>query len=123
MALRPSKKGAWFSSLPEVAAKMVAGVDAAMVEGANRVKDEADRRLEPHRLTGELERQTHVDAKQREGVYVMAGDPSEGEFAFWGAFLEFGQGHGPPYPFLVPALEQEQEGIVGMVAAAVRRAV
>ena len=70
----------------------------------------------PHRRTGELEQQVHVDDQKREGVYVVAGDPSD-PIAFWGHMLEHGTSHSPPYPFLVPALEENEEAIKGAVAA------
>ena len=119
---RQTRKSQWYSNLPRVTARIVSAADAAIVAGAEMVKEEADVRLESHRLSGELERQTHVDARKREGVYVMAGDPKDLDFAFWGGFLEFGQGHGPAYPFLVPALEAKSEAVVKLVARAMRRA-
>jgi HK97 gp10 family phage protein len=121
MVPRETRRSQWFSSLPEIARKIVSETDAAIVAGAEVVKQEADRRLEPHRLTGELERQTHVDDRKRAGVYVMAGDPKDPSFAFWGPFLEFGTRHAPAYPFLVPALEEKRDEVVTLVAEAVRR--
>jgi hypothetical protein len=54
-------------------------------------------------------------------VYVLAGDPKDPSFAFYGHMIEFGTSHSPPYPFLVPALEDEHELIVDDVRAVLGR--
>jgi HK97 gp10 family phage protein len=107
-----------YSRLGEIAAELPSRVDAAIVHGAHLVAEDAERRLAPHRLTGELEEQVHVDERQREGVYVIAGDPADPSFAFWGHMLEHGTSHSPPYPFLVPALEANQSEVENLVKAA-----
>lgn len=109
-----------YSRLGEIAADLPVRVDAAIVRGAHLVAADAERRLAPHRYSGELEQQVHVDDRQRTGVYVIAGDPKDPSFAFWGHMLEHGTSHSPPYPFLVPALEQNVTAIEGLVRFAMR---
>lgn len=106
--------------LPEIAATLDSRVDAALKAGAEAVAKDAETRLEPHRFSGELESQVHVDDKQREGIYVMAGDPADPSFAFWGHMLEHGTSHSAPHPFLVPALESNRSGVEDLVRIAVR---
>lgn len=108
------------SRIPRVASALEIAVDAALVEGANRVKDDAERRLAPHRHTGELERQLRVDDRKKAGIYVVAGDPKDPNFAFWGMLLEHGTAHSAPAPFLVPALEENRAGIVTLAEAAIK---
>ena len=108
------------SRLPQIAAELPRAVDRVLVAGAYAVAASAQQRLEPHRRTGELEQQTHVDESQREGIYVVAGDPSDPSFAFWGHMLEHGTSHSAPHPFLVPALEGNRDEIVTATAAALR---
>lgn len=108
------------SRLPAIIGSLAVVVDDAVIKGAHLVQADAERRLAPHRRTGELEQQVHVDDQKREGVYVVAGEPTDPSFAFWGHMLEHGTSHSPPYPFLVPALEENEERIKGMVIAAVR---
>lgn len=108
------------SRLPEIAAALPGRVDAAIVQGAHAVAADAERRLEPHRQSGELARQLHVDEDQREGVYVVAGDPRDPSFAFYAHMVELGTSHSAPYPFLVPALEENVSAIEGLVRTALR---
>jgi HK97 gp10 family phage protein len=108
------------SRLPAIASELKIAVDAAIVKGAHAVAADAERRLEPHCRTGELEQQVHVDEAQREGVYVVAGDPKDPSFAFWGHMLEHGTSHSPPYPFLVPALEENRTAIEQLVRVSLR---
>ena len=109
-----------YSRLGAIAAELPARVDAALVQGANLVAEDAERRLAPHRHSGELEEQVHVDDQKRAGVYVTAGDPKDPSFAFWGHMLEHGTSHSPPYPFLVPALEANQSEVENLVHVALR---
>jgi HK97 gp10 family phage protein len=109
------------SRLPEIAAALPRVVDAAVVKGAHQVAADAERRLRPHRLSGELGDQIHVDDRQREGVYVIAGDPADPSFAFYGHMVEHGTTHSAPHPFLVPALEENQNEIVRMVRTGIGR--
>lgn len=106
------------SRLPQIAATLPGLVDRAIVQGAHLVAEDAQQRLGPHRVSGELEQQLHVDEGQREGVYVMAGDPKDPSFAFWGHMLEHGTSHSAPYPFLVPALKANEHEIVTLVHGA-----
>jgi HK97 gp10 family phage protein len=107
------------SRIPKIVGEMAVAVDAVVVAGAQRVADNAAMRV--RRREGELARQTHVDDRKREGVYVLAGDPKDPSFAFYGHMIEFGTSHSPPYPFLVPALEDEHELIVDDVRAVLGR--
>lgn len=99
------------SRLPEIAATLPGRVDAALKAGADLVAEDAIVRVHPHRLGGELEDAIHVDDRQREGIYVIAGDDT----AFYGHLVEHGTSHSAPYPFLVPALEANQDRIEHLV--------
>jgi HK97 gp10 family phage protein len=109
------------SRIPKITGELAIAVDAAIVASAQRVAADAEQRLGPHRISGELEQQVHVQDRKREGVYVIAGDRRDPSFAFYAHMLEFGTTHSPPYPFLIPALEAHHEEIVAAVTAAVRR--
>lgn len=102
------------SRIPQIVTDLKVLVDEAVVEGAHWVRDSAEERLRVHRRTQELENQLHVDDRKREGVYVVAGDPKDPSFAFYGHMLEHGTTNAPPYPFLVPSLEEHREGIVAL---------
>ena len=106
------------SRIPKVAASLAPKIDVALVEGARMVAEDAKRRLAPHRLSGELEREVHVDERQRDGIYVIAGDPSDPSFAFYGHMVEYGTSRSAPHPFLVPALEENHAAIVSLAKAA-----
>jgi HK97 gp10 family phage protein len=108
------------SRIPKFVAELPTTLDAALVEGAHLIADDAEERLRPHHLSGELERELHVDDTHREGIYVLAGDPSDPAFAFYGHMLEFGTSHAPPYPFMVPAFEANRDAVVSLATAAVR---
>ena len=108
------------SKIPKFLAELAPAIDAALVKGAHLIADDAQQRLHPHRLTGELEREVHVDDRKRRGVWVLAGDPKDPFFAFYGTFLEFGTRHAPAYPFMIPAFESKRDEVTGLVDAAVR---
>lgn len=108
------------SRLPQIVSEMAVAVDAAIVASAKTVAEGAERRLESHRHSGELQQQVHVDESRREGVYVVAGDPKDPSFAFWGHMLEHGTSHSAPHPFLVPALEERRNATRQTVAFALR---
>jgi HK97 gp10 family phage protein len=109
------------SRIPQIASELAVAVDTALLAGAEKVRADAETRLEPHRLSGALEDQIVVDDRKRAGIYVRAGDPKDPSFAFWGMLLEHGTEHSAPYPFLVPALEENREHITGEVKAAIGR--
>jgi HK97 gp10 family phage protein len=100
------------SRIPQITIEIRVLVDEAIVQGAHQVAEDAAIRLRPHRRSGELEDQIHVDERQREGVYVIAGDSRDPSFAFYGHMVEHGTSHSPPHPFLVPALEENRDPIV-----------
>jgi HK97 gp10 family phage protein len=108
------------SRIPQVVSELAVAVDNALLEGAEQVKEDAETRLAPHRKSGELERQLHIDDRKKAGIYVIAGDPKDPTFAFWGMLLEHGTSHSAPYPFLIPALEENRDRIVAAATAAVR---
>jgi HK97 gp10 family phage protein len=108
------------SRIPQIAAALPSVIDAALRQGAELIADDAETRLAPHKLSGELEREIHVDDKQRDGIYVVAGDPSDPSFAFYGHMLEFGTSHSAPRPFLVPAFEANRDNVVSLATAAVK---
>ena len=109
-----------YSRLGEIAAELPSRVDAAIKHGAELVAADAETRLGPHKVSGELEQQVAVDDREREGIYVLAGDPSDPSFAFYGHMLEHGTSHSAPHPFLVPALEASQSEIENLVMVALR---
>lgn len=108
------------SRLPRIAAELAPVVDAALRHGADLIANDAEVRLQPHKLSGELEREVHVDDRKRAGIYVMAGDPKDPSFAFYGSMLEFGTSHAAAHPFLVPALEAHRGDVISLAAAAIQ---
>lgn len=108
------------SRLPEITVEIEVIVNDRIERGAEAVKDRAEQRLEPHRLTGRLQEATHVQ-EEPEGFYVVAGGKTEdGDDVFWGHMLEHGTSHSPPYPFLVPSLEENRSRIVDDVRDGLR---
>lgn len=120
-ARRPFKPNKVYSRLAEISAELPKLVDDALKEGAELVAADAERRLEPHRLSGALEGQIYVDDKKRAGIYVRAGDPKDPSFAFYGHLIEFGTSHSPPFPFLVPALEENAGTVERLARVAIGR--
>ena len=83
--------------------------------GAEAVEQKAKQRV--RRRSGALHDAIHVE-HEREGAYVVAGNEDD---VFYGHILEHGSTTAPPYPFLVPSLEEEREPIVQMATAALKR--
>lgn len=105
------------SRIPQIVVEIEHFVEDAIEEGAEDVRAAAEARLQPHRVTGRLAEETHVH-KEPEGFYVVAGDDT-GD-VFWGHMLEHGTSHSPPYPFLVPSLEERRGRIVNRVSGRLR---
>lgn len=107
------------SKLNEIIATIPKAVRDAELAGAELVAEGAKARVNfdeskaPH-----LRDAIHVEETE-EGAYVLAGNSK----VFWGRFVEHGTSHSPPFPFLIPSLEENREEILALIAAALREAV
>jgi HK97 gp10 family phage protein len=107
------------SRIPTVIAELTPRVDAAARAGAELVEQSAKARAPDRPPIGEgLVEAIHTE-KDRIGSYcvVAGGGPDE---VFWGHMQEFGTTRHGPQPFLVPALEEQRERVVGLVARSLR---
>jgi HK97 gp10 family phage protein len=97
------------SRIPQIIVEIQVIAEESTREGAETVRDSAELKLQPHRLSGRLAEATHVERDEDENGYaVVAGDRD----VFWGHFLEHGTSHSAAYPFLVPSLEENRKEIV-----------
>lgn len=104
------------SRLPMIAAELQKKVGAAVKAGAEIVAEAAVANLVAggHILNDELGPAIHVERVGPAEYSVEAGD----EKVFWGNFVESGTDHSPPYPFLVPALEENEDTVLFLVQGA-----
>ena len=103
------------SRIPQITIEIEHLVDEAIEEGAERVALSAKERVRVR--SGDLQRAIHIDP-QKDGKYVVAGDDDD---VFYGHMVEFGTSHSPPFPFLVPSLEENRNEIVATVQGSLRR--
>lgn len=107
------------SRLPIIAAELRPAVNAALRAGAEEVAESAKQKV-PKR-THALERGIHVES-DGDGYMVIAGNRA----AFYGHLVEYGhrKGDGPgaasPRPFLIPALEENRQNVIGLTNMALR---
>jgi HK97 gp10 family phage protein len=106
------------SRLPEIAAELQPKVSAAVKTGAEIIAEAADANLVAggHLRTDDLGQAIHVEHAGPAEYRVVAGN----EKAFYGHMVENGTSHSPPYPFLVPAVEENEDTVVYLVTAALR---
>jgi HK97 gp10 family phage protein len=102
--------------LPEIAAALEVEVRAAAREAAELVAADARTRVPVD--TGRLRAAIHVE-QTAETTEVVAGDRE----AWYGHIVEHGGVGHPAHPFLIPALEENREAIVALIAERVNRAV
>jgi HK97 gp10 family phage protein len=102
------------SRLPEIAAELRPKAGAAVKAGAELIA--ADARARVHVRSGELQNRIHVERRAGAEYSVVAGD----EEAFYGHILEGGSDIAPPYPFLTPAFEENQDEVVKLVQASLK---
>lgn len=107
------------SRLPEIAASLRPRVSRAVKESAEEIAETAQRNLTEgdHNRTGELLNQIHVERTGPGEYSVVAG---EEDGAFYGHFLENGTDIAPPYPFLMPAVEENRDETASKVQNALR---
>lgn len=67
-----------------------------------------------HIVNDELGPAIHVERKGAAEYSVEAGDDK----VFWGHLLEHGHQGVPPYPFLMPALEEHEDEVLFLVQGA-----
>lgn len=101
------------SRLPQIAIEIEVLLDEAIEKGAEVVKRDAKVRVPV--ATGKLRNAIHVDPED-DGVYVIGGNDD----AWYGHLVEHGTTRTPPRPFLVPALEENRDTVVGIARAALR---
>lgn len=106
------------SRLDGIAAALQPKVGTAVKAGTEMVAETAVANLVAggHIRNDELGPAIHVEREGPAEYSVVAGD----EDVFWGNFVETGTTHSPPYPFLVPALETEEDTILALVGGALR---
>jgi len=106
------------SRIPEITVALPGLVSRAVKAGAQIIAEKADENLVRggHILRDELGMAIHVEREGAAEYAVVAGDDK----VFWGHLVERGTTHSPPYPFLVPALEESQDTVVAMVNAATK---
>jgi HK97 gp10 family phage protein len=104
------------SRLPMIAAELQPRVAAAVKVGAEIVAEAAQVNLAQggHILNDELGPAIHVEREGPAEYAVIAGDDD----VFYGHLVENGTTHSPPYPFLVPALEENEDTILALVQGA-----
>lgn len=102
------------SRLPQIAVEIDIIIGEAVERGAETVKADARQRVPVQ--SGKLRDAIHVEPED-DGTYVVAGD----EDVWYGHLVEHGTSHTAPRPFLVPALEENRDGIVTRARSALRR--
>jgi hypothetical protein len=108
------------SKFTEIAVKLEPAVLAAALAGAELVAEGARERVPV--VTGRLRDAIHVE-EDPEGAAVVAGDSK----AWYGHIVEHGHvaqdgSTVAPRPFLIPSLEANRDGVIALVAAAIKKA-
>jgi HK97 gp10 family phage protein len=100
--------------LSQIAAELAVRMDAVARAGAERVENGAKVRV--HVRSGALRHAIHVERQGRGKYAVLAGDGD----AFYGHMEEFGTAHSPPHPFLVPAIEDARDDVIGFAVQSLK---
>lgn len=104
------------SRLPQIIAEMEPEIRGAMFAGAELIEARAEERVHDAPPIGEgLIGAIHIEETD-DGYSVVAGDTDH----FYGHMLENGTSHSAPYPFLVPAKEESEDEVLGLVQAVLR---
>lgn len=93
------------SRFPEIIGTLPRKISADLKEGAEQVLENSTERI--NTITGETEESGSV--KGGAGEYRVEYE------AYWAHWVEFGRKNAPPYPFLLPALEEEAPEILAKV--------
>lgn len=102
------------SRFPTIIAELRPKVSSSIKFGAELIAEDAQERV--HRDTEDLYHAIHTERTGPAEYAVIAGDDQ----VFYGHLEEFGTSHSPPHPFLVPAVEAQEENVVALVAAALK---
>jgi len=104
------------SRLPLIAATLQTKVSAAVKAGSEIIAEAAQANLVAggHIRSDELGQAIHVEREGPAEYSVVAGNKD----AFYGHMLENGTTHSPPYPFLIPALEENEDTVLYLVQGA-----
>ena len=102
------------SRLPQIAAELRPKVSAAVKKGAQAVEADAISRVPTGPPDVHLRDHFHVNRLGAAEYEVAAGD---GE-TFYAHMVELGTSHSAPRPFLVPALEANEDEVVRLVRVA-----
>jgi HK97 gp10 family phage protein len=107
------------SRIPEITVAIPTLINRAVAAGAQIIAEGASDNLVRggHIVNDELAPAIHTE---REGVAEYAVVAGEKGGPFYAHMVEHGTTHSPPYPFLVPALEEHTDTVVALVAAATR---
>ena len=97
------------SRFPEIEVRLAKGVSNAVKDGAEDIAESARQKV--HVRSGELQNRIHVERQGAAEYAVVAGDSE----AFYGHMLENGTDIAPPYPFLMPAAEENKHEIAVQV--------
>ena len=101
------------SRLPQIIAEMEPEISGAMRVGAELIEGRAKERVPDAPPVGEgLVAAIHVEEAD-DGYSVVAGDSKH----FYGHFLEYGTKRAAAHPFLVPAKEESEDEVLGLVQA------
>lgn len=97
------------SRLPEIARSLQLEVGRELRESANRIKDGAEARVNLGPEAPHIKDTIEVTG----GAARYAVEVPE----YYAQFVEFGRKDAPPYPFLIPAAEEERPILEARVAA------
>jgi HK97 gp10 family phage protein len=107
------------SRLPTIAAELRPRVSAAVKKGAEAVAEDARQRVALGPPPTHIKDHIEVGRHEAAGYYVAATARDERGIPY-AHMHEFGTVNHAPYPFLIPALEAQAEGIETLVAASLR---
>ena len=97
----------YHTRFPEIIMALDPHMDAAMLRGAELVKERAQARVP--RDTGRLHDAIHLDRlSDGSGYAVVAGDND----AFYGHIVEHGGAYNAPHPFMLPSAEESRDEVV-----------
>jgi HK97 gp10 family phage protein len=101
--------------IPQIAAELRPQVSAAARATAEQVQESAWARVPVDE--GDLYEAIHIERRAQASYAVVAGND---EGVFYGHLVEFGSTNNAPQPFLLPAVEANQETAVALMTAALR---
>lgn len=105
------------SRFPEIIAEMRPRVGAAVKQAAEVIAEDAATKVpDPSPVAQGLIAAIRVERQAAAEYAVVAGDSE----TFYGHMVEFGTSHSAARPFLIPALEENEQNAEALVTAALR---